>query len=55
MSSDMPLMTTNSVPGKSWYLVYTKPRQEEVAATNLTRQGYGRQTDLLGMTAHIAL
>ena len=26
---------------KSWYLVYTKPRQEEVALTNLERQGYG--------------
>ena len=26
---------------KSWYLVYTKPRQEEVAQTNLVRQGYG--------------
>ena len=41
MSSDVPLTTVNSVTGKSWYLVYTKPRQEEVAATNLTRQGYG--------------
>ena len=37
----MPLTSTTSLPGKSWYLVYTKPRQEEVAATNLTRQGYG--------------
>ena len=35
------MTTTSSLPGKSWYLVYTKPRQEEVAATNLTRQGYG--------------
>ena len=26
---------------KSWYLVYTKPRQEETALTNLARQGYG--------------
>ena len=26
---------------KGWYLVYTKPRQEEVALANLTRQGYG--------------
>lgn len=25
---------------KSWYLIYTKPRQEELALTNLTRQGY---------------
>ncbi len=26
---------------KSWYLVYTKARQEDVALTNLLRQGYG--------------
>lgn len=26
---------------KSWYLVYAKPRQEELALTNLVRQGYG--------------
>jgi transcriptional antiterminator RfaH len=26
---------------KSWYLVYTKARQEETALTNLARQGYG--------------
>lgn len=25
---------------KNWYLVYTKPRQEELALTNLERQGY---------------
>jgi len=25
---------------KKWYLVYTKPRQERVARTNLGRQGY---------------
>lgn len=25
---------------KTWYLVYTKPRQEDVALINLTRQGY---------------
>lgn len=25
---------------KHWYLVYTKPRQEQVARTNLLRQGY---------------
>ena len=31
----------NSGAGKSWYLIFTKPRQEEVALTNLTRQGYG--------------
>jgi transcriptional antiterminator RfaH len=27
--------------GKSWYLVYTKPRQEVLAQENLVRQGYG--------------
>jgi transcriptional antiterminator RfaH len=27
--------------GRAWYLVYTKPRQEEVALANLVRQGYG--------------
>lgn len=32
---------TNDLPIKSWYLVYTKPRQEEIALTNLVRQGYG--------------
>lgn len=26
---------------KSWYLVYTKPRQETLAQENLARQGYG--------------
>lgn len=26
--------------GKSWYLVYSKPRQEQVARANLVRQGY---------------
>jgi len=26
---------------KSWYLVYTKPRQEALAQANLERQGYG--------------
>jgi transcriptional antiterminator RfaH len=31
----------NDPPAKSWYLVYTKPRQEEIALTNLARQGYG--------------
>lgn len=27
--------------GKSWYLIYTKPRQETLAQANLERQGYG--------------
>jgi transcriptional antiterminator RfaH len=31
----------NIAPAKAWYLVYTKPRQEEIAFTNLARQGYG--------------
>ncbi len=31
----------NDPTAKSWYLVYTKPRQEEIALTNLARQGYG--------------
>ncbi len=35
------MTTVNELPVKSWYLVYTKPRQEEVALTNLVRQGYG--------------
>jgi transcriptional antiterminator RfaH len=35
------MTTVNNSPAKSWYLVYTKPRQEEVALTNLARQGYG--------------
>ena len=28
------------IEGKSWYLVYTKPRAETLASTNLKRQGY---------------
>jgi transcriptional antiterminator RfaH len=28
------------IAGKSWYVVYSKPRQEGVAQTNLVRQGY---------------
>jgi transcriptional antiterminator RfaH len=35
------MATVNEQSAKSWYLVYTKPRQEEVALTNLVRQGYG--------------
>lgn len=31
---------TVSTQTKHWYLVYTKPRQEEVAGSNLTRQGF---------------
>ncbi|KAA3632595.1 MAG: transcription/translation regulatory transformer protein RfaH [Proteobacteria bacterium] len=29
-----------SVEGKSWYLVYSKPRGEKLAVDNLERQGY---------------
>mgnify|MGYP003444920334 CR=1 FL=1 len=29
-----------ALPLKSWYLVYAKPRQEEIALMNLERQGY---------------
>ncbi len=30
----------NAIESKSWYLVYTKPRSESVAAENLMRQNY---------------
>lgn len=29
-----------NLAAKKWYLIYTKPRQESVARTNLLRQGY---------------
>ena len=36
-----PLSTESSAPSTlSWYLVHTKPRQEEIALANLQRQGY---------------
>jgi transcriptional antiterminator RfaH len=36
-----PLSTESSAPStESWYLVHTKPRQEDIALTNLERQGY---------------
>lgn len=35
------MQSQDSPTAKAWYLVYTKPRQEEVAETNLARQGYG--------------
>ncbi len=34
-------MSTTFVPAKSWFLIYAKPRQEETAKTQLSRQGYG--------------
>jgi len=43
ISSDetTPLSTESSAPSTlSWYLVHTKPRQEEIALANLERQGY---------------
>ena len=33
--------------GKRWYLVYSKPRQEQVAKENLERQGYHTYLPLL--------
>ncbi len=35
---------------KKWYLVYTKPRQESVARTNLARQGYEAYLPLMRHT-----
>jgi len=43
ISSDepAPLSTESSAPSTlSWYLVHTKPRQEDIALANLERQGY---------------
>ena len=43
ISSDepIPLSTASSAPSTlSWYLVHTKPRQEDIAQANLERQGY---------------
>lgn len=43
ISSDetTPLSTESSAPSTlSWYLVHTKPRQEDIALANLQRQGY---------------
>jgi len=35
-----PALTVITSPTTAWYLVHTKPRQEEVALANLQRQGY---------------
>ena len=35
MAEDVP-----AIAGKRWYLVYSKPRQEELAKANLQRQGF---------------
>lgn len=34
------VQTVNTSPNSAWYLVHTKLRQEDVALTNLERQGY---------------
>jgi transcriptional antiterminator RfaH len=35
-----PALTVITSPTTAWYLVHTKPRQEDVALVNLQRQGY---------------
>jgi len=35
-----PALTVITSPTTAWYLVHTKPRQEEIALVNLERQGY---------------
>jgi hypothetical protein len=35
-----PTLTVITSPTTAWYLVHTKPRQEDVALANLERQGY---------------
>ena len=35
-----PALTVITSPTTAWYLVHTKPRQEEIALANLKRQGY---------------
>jgi transcriptional antiterminator RfaH len=35
-----PALTVITSPTTAWYLVHTKPRQEEIALVNLQRQGY---------------
>jgi transcriptional antiterminator RfaH len=36
----LPALTVITSPATAWYLVHTKPRQEDVALVNLQRQGY---------------
>jgi transcriptional antiterminator RfaH len=38
--STPPALTVITSPTTAWYLVHTKPRQEDVALANLQRQGY---------------
>lgn len=43
ISNDGPIhdgIQSTSSSTESWYLVHTKPRQEDIALTNLERQGY---------------
>jgi len=40
MSSVIRHRTCDGPPGRAWYLVYCKPRQEITALENLQRQGY---------------
>jgi len=35
-----PTLTVITSPTTAWYLIHTKPRQEDVALANLQRQGY---------------
>jgi transcriptional antiterminator RfaH len=39
-SATPPALTIITSPTTAWYLVHTKPRQEDVALANLQRQGY---------------
>jgi transcriptional antiterminator RfaH len=39
-SATPPALTVITSPTTAWYLVHTKPRHEDVALTNLQRQGY---------------
>ncbi|MHB8535693.1 MAG: transcription/translation regulatory transformer protein RfaH [Sulfuricaulis sp.] len=42
-----PKMPAGEPTARSWYLVYCKPRQEDVARENLVRQGYETYLPLL--------
>lgn len=47
MNQDEASGASGDGQAKHWYLVYTKPRQEQVAQLNLTRQGYETYLPLL--------
>ena len=40
MKTSLSTTTSISANNRNWYLVYTKPRMEDVAKDNLERQGY---------------